>query len=170
MGIGLPDSQAKRPHKNQRGQAAILMGMMILTFLFLFQFVINTGLLVNAKINLQNAADFAAYAGAATQARQLNQIGYLNYEMRRQYKKFLFRYYILGNIAQQSAPPNRRQGESITVGGDRIWKPRFNQPDEYGVPAVCIIFNAQDNYCQVARTATIDIPPLNPVDPISNAT
>ena len=46
--------------------------------------------------------DMAAYAGAAVQARQLNQISYLNYEMRRAYKKFLFRYYVLGNVAQDS--------------------------------------------------------------------
>ena len=42
---------------------------MTLTFVLFLAFVVNTGMLVNAKINLQNAADLAAYAGAATQAR-----------------------------------------------------------------------------------------------------
>src|SRR3954451_21563157 len=86
------------------GQASILMGMMMLTFVLFFAFVVNTGMLVNAKINLQNAADLAAYAGAATQARQLTHISYLNYEMRRQWKKFLFRLYVLGNSGQDGFP------------------------------------------------------------------
>ncbi len=38
---------------------------MLLTFFLFIAFVLNTGMLVNAKINLQNAADLAAYAGAA---------------------------------------------------------------------------------------------------------
>lgn len=59
-------------------------------------------MIVSAKINLQNAADLAAYAGASTQARQMTHISYLNYELRRQYKKFLFRYYIMGNYSKQS--------------------------------------------------------------------
>src|SRR5271170_1985653 len=86
------------------GQASIMIGMIVLTFMLFFAFVVNTGMLVNAKINLQNAADLAAYAGAATQARQLTTISYLNYEMRRQYKKFLFRYYVMGNMAEKTQP------------------------------------------------------------------
>src|SRR3954451_23557039 len=86
------------------GQASILMGMMMLTFVLFFAFVVNTGMLVNAKINLQNAADLAAYAGAAVQARQLNTAAYLNYEMRRNYKKFLFRYYVVGSFMYTTFP------------------------------------------------------------------
>ena len=87
-----------------RGQISVMVGVMITTFILFFAFVINTGMLVNAKINLQNAADLAAYAGASVQARQLTQISYLNYEMRRQWKKFLFRIYVLGNMAQDGFP------------------------------------------------------------------
>src|SRR4051812_49183793 len=83
-----------------------MIGVMMMTFILFFAFVVNTGMLVNAKINLQNAADLAAYAGAATQARQLTQISYLNYEMRRQYKKVLLRYYVMGNMAQRNFPRN----------------------------------------------------------------
>src|SRR3954447_2975848 len=77
--------------KSEKGQISVMIGVMMMTFILFFAFVVNTGMLVNAKINLQNAADLAAYAGAAVQARQLTQISYLNYEMRRQWKKFLFR-------------------------------------------------------------------------------
>src|ERR1700741_2233855 len=79
-----------------------MIGMIIMTFVLFFAFVINTGMLVNARINIQNAADLAAYAGAAVQARQLTHISYLNYEMRRQWKKFLFRVYVIGNMAHPS--------------------------------------------------------------------
>src|SRR4051794_39523084 len=97
------DNLAK-PLPSQKGQVSIIIGVMMMTFILFFAFVINTGMLVNAKINLQNAADLAAYAGAAVQARQLTQISYINYEMRRQWKKFLFRIYVLGNMAQDGFP------------------------------------------------------------------
>ena len=90
--------------RREKGQASIMMGMMMLTFVLFFAFVVNTGMLVNAKINLQNAADLAAYAGAAVQARQMTTISYLNYEMRRQYKKFLLRYYVVGNLSLKCFP------------------------------------------------------------------
>ncbi len=137
-----------------------MIGVMALTFVLFFAFVINTGMLVNAKINLQNAADLAAYAGAATQARQLNTISYLNYEMRRQYKKFLFRYYVLGNMAQQTNP--------LTPGGPtqaRQWGPDLNT--QFGVPVVCIIFSARDNYCQVRDLKKIEVAPPAFGDPIN---
>ena len=77
---------------------------MIVSFLMFFSFALNTGLLINAKISVQTAADAAAYAGAATQARQLNAISYLNYDMRRQFKKFLFRYVYVGSFAGPRFP------------------------------------------------------------------
>ncbi|MEO7165378.1 MAG: Tad domain-containing protein, partial [Bdellovibrionia bacterium] len=89
---------------DNRGQISVMIGVMMATFIFFFAFVINTGMLVNAKINLQNAADLAAYTGASVQARQLTNISYLNYEMRRQWKKFLYRLYVLGNHGYQSFP------------------------------------------------------------------
>lgn len=135
---------------------------MTLTFITFFTFVVNTGLLVNAKINLQNAADLAAYAGAATQARQLNDISYLNYEMRRQFKKFLFRYYVIGNMAQKSNPG------SAGPGGLRLWSPDNNPSHSHNAPVVCIIFSATDNYCQIYSLNAIPINTgYNPLDQLS---
>src|SRR5947209_836738 len=131
--------------RNQRGQVSVMMGIMTLTFLFFFCFVVNIGMLVNAKINLQNAADMAAYAGAAAQARQLNTISYLNYEMRRQYKKFLYRYYVVGNQAQKLFPRTPYGGDGHTP---YIWMPDpASGKAPYLVPVVCVIFNRNDNYC-----------------------
>jgi len=140
-----------------------MIAIMMSTFILLFAFVINTGMLVNAKINLQNAADLAAYAGAAVQARQLTQIGYLNYEMRRQYKKFLYRIYVIGNMAEKSFPTSNPDGASA--------KPAVYSPDgngSYGAPTTCVIFNSNDNYCQLTAIPPIQIPPPNVLDAITS--
>ncbi len=140
-----------------------MIGMMMLTFILFFAFVVNTGMLVNAKINLQNAADMAAYAGAATQARLLNQISFLNYEMRRQYKKFLFRYYVMGSMAQDPFPRSSSGGQGKTP---PVWSP--DGKAIYGVPAVCMIFNSSDNFCHLPSLPKISIPPSNPLDAINS--
>ena len=90
--------------QSESGQSVILISMVILSFLLFFSFAINTGVLITAKISVQSAADAAAYAGAATQARQLNAISFLNYDMRRQYKKFTYRNNFLGNIGAANFP------------------------------------------------------------------
>lgn len=144
--------------KSQRGQASIMIALMTLTFVFFFSFVVTTGILVSAKINLQNAADLAAYAGASVQARQLNQISFLNYEMRRQYKKFLFRYYILGTKAY--APEKAPRGE-------RYWSLSGNPNRAFHVPSVCVTFNSKSNHCQVDELKPIRKFPINPLDSIS---
>ncbi len=152
-------STNSKPAANQQGQASIMIAIMMTTFLLFFAFVVNTGMLVNAKINLQSAADLAAYAGAAVQARQLTSISYLNYEMRRQYKKFLFRYYVVGGMNQKSA----------TSSSDELrqWSPDNDPKHDYRVPAVCIIFNDKDNFCQIATLEAIKIPPQTLLDRIN---
>ena len=90
--------------RDESGQSIILVSIVILSFLMFFSFAINTGLLINAKISVQSAADAAAYAGAAVQARQLNAISFLNYDMRRQYKKFIFRNSFVGSMGSYKFP------------------------------------------------------------------
>lgn len=146
--------------QNEAGQASIFLGIMSITFIGLFIFVVNTGLLVSAKINLQNAADLAAYAGAAVQARTLNEIAFLNYEMRRQYKKFLFRYYVLGNMNQKS------HSEDIANGAPkRTWRPSSGALS-YGVPTICMAFGSDNNICQVDRLQPLTKIQANPIDAI----
>ena len=147
----------------EKGQVAVLIGIMTLTIIFFLQFVISTGLLVNAKINLQNAADMAAYSGAATQARLLNDISFLNYEMRRQYKKFLMRYYVIGGRFQKTY--------TTSTGALRRWSPDEHPPSgtviDFRQPAVCVTFNTNDNYCQITVAERIENIPVSPLDPIS---
>jgi hypothetical protein len=137
----------------EKGQVSIFIGSMLLTFLLLLAFVLNTGMLVNAKINLQNAADLAAYAGAAVQARQLNDIGYLNYEMRRTFKKFLYRYYVIGNATIPTFP---RGNGTPTSGPARFAVNQFNGGQiNLGVPSTCVTFLPNDNFCSLANLPSI---------------
>ncbi|MBC7385790.1 MAG: hypothetical protein H7301_06475 [Cryobacterium sp.] len=156
---------------NEKGQVSIFIGSMLLTFFLLLAFVLNTGMLVNAKINLQNAADLAAYAGAGVQARQLNDIGYLNYEMRRTYKKFLFRYYVIGNSPLPSFPKGRGAPTS-GVAQFRVTDILSQSEKNLGVPSTCITFLPNENYCQIANLPAIPRPSsssINNLDAIMGA-
>src|SRR4051812_20937637 len=147
-----------RGKRSESGQASVMIGMIVATFMLFFAFVINTGMLVNAKINLQNAADLAAYAGASVQARQLNNIAYLNYEMRRQYKKFIFRYYVVGTLMYEKSFPK------VATRTPRLWMNGVggSSPTDWGVPVVCVNFFASDgNYCDVGELKAIRMPARN---------
>lgn len=158
---------------SEKGQITLLVGLLVVLFLLLFALVVNVGMLVHAKINLQNAADLAAYAGASTQARQLNHISYLNYEMRRQFKKFLFRYYYIGNMAQASSPAGTGAPcapAGVGGGSVRCWSPCGGlECVDYGLPSTCVIFNGQDNYCKVSVQAKIEVPNFPNPDPMMSA-
>ncbi len=150
------------PLKNERGQAAIFMALFAATMIMLFAFTTNIGMLVHAKINLQNAADAAAYAGAATQARQLTAAAYLNWEMRRALKEFLFYYTVRSQYSSAPCFPLDHTGRRIGLcppepGGNRhnynFIDPRPGEPNELGgpfLPSTCIIFDQNNNYCQKA--------------------
>ncbi|MBI2609214.1 MAG: Tad domain-containing protein [Deltaproteobacteria bacterium] len=75
------------------GQVAVLV-IILFSFLFLLSaMVINIGMVIHHKINLQNAADMAAYSGAAEQARILTTIGWKNYELRKNVKELVYLYW-----------------------------------------------------------------------------
>jgi len=139
------------PLKNQHGQLGVFVGMSILVIISLLAFVINVGLFVKAKINLQNAVDAAAYAGAATQARRLTNIGYLNWEMRNTMKEWMFKYYILGNIGNSKVRNNsigdpldfRPKPFSATAAANENAFAKFN------IPRNCINFGSSHNICNV---------------------
>ncbi|RZA09768.1 MAG: hypothetical protein EOP11_00575 [Proteobacteria bacterium] len=146
--------------KDERGQAAIFMALFITTMIMLFAFTTNIGMLVHAKINLQNAADAAAYAGAAVQARQLTNAAYLNWEMRRAVKEFLYYYTIRSQYAAMPCFPTDASGRGSITGCQyenpesrhqfRFEDPRENNNEAGGpyLPSVCIIFDPNNNYCQ----------------------
>ncbi len=145
--------------RDERGQTSLFMALFIFTMIIMFAFTTNVGMLVHAKINLQNAADAASYSGAAVQARQLTAVGYLNWEMRRALKEFMFYYTIRGNYEAMPCFPFDFTGRRIPMcvqhpGDDRhdfaFVDPRENTNETGGpfLPSVCKIFEATNNYCQ----------------------
>lgn len=129
-------------------------------------FIVNVGLFVKAKINLQNAVDAAAWSGAAVQARQLTNIAYLNWEMRNTYKEWMFKYYVLGNIATKKLHPSRvrQMGDTVNFRLDLFWTDPAQQQkwgdsgkpppyDPYNLPSICIHFSDTSNIC-----STFDLP------------
>lgn len=128
--------------KNQHGQITIFFAVSIVIIITLLSFVVNVGLFVKAKINLQNATDAAAWSGAATQARQLTDIAYMNWEMRNVYKEWMFKYYVLGNLSAKGVRTPGDPGNSHNVSNspnvmDFTIGPN-SSPDKFNFPSICI--------------------------------
>jgi hypothetical protein len=128
------------------------MGITLIIVMSMLAFIINIGLFVKAKINLQNATDAAAFSGAATQARQLTNIAYANWELRNTYKEWMFKYYVLGQLGL--VPYNLKDDK---ISGKQ--KVNFLLPtppisgvtdyDKYNIPSICIHNNSKTNICPI---------------------
>ncbi|MBY0517898.1 MAG: hypothetical protein K2P81_13395 [Bacteriovoracaceae bacterium] len=146
---------------NERGQISIFFASSLIVLISIIAFVINIGLFVKAKINLQNATDAGAYAGAAVQARMLNRIGYMNWEMRNVYKEWMFKYWVLGNL-------NIGNVETNPGGGNMSFRmekdPNISGvegEDPYNLPSVCLHYaGVPTNVCR--RYALPGIPRFEP--------
>jgi hypothetical protein len=133
--------------KNCRGQLTVFFAVTLVMLLTIMAFIVNVGMYVKAKINLQNAVDAAAFSGAAVQARQLSDIAYLNWEMRNVFKEWMFKYYVLGNL---SLP----QVNTVSVSPDPM---NFNMAafnanspsDPYNIPSICLDFGTDSNICKI---------------------
>ncbi len=146
---------------SQAGQLSIFLGIVMLIVVSMIAFIVNVGLFVKAKINLQNAVDSAAYAGAATQARQLTNIAHLNWEIRNTYKEWMFKYYVLGQMGLpniRSNPPTQlgAPGMNFTLkqfsppGVGSIILTDANNFDRFNVPSICIHFGQfNHNICEI---------------------
>lgn len=115
-------------------------------------FIINVGLFVKAKINLQNATDAAAFSGAATQARQLTNIAYANWELRNTYKEWMFKYYVLGQLGLvpynlKDANISGKQAVNFLLTTPQI--SGITDFDKYNIPSICIHNNSKTNICPI---------------------
>lgn len=131
---------------DQKGQVSIFLAVITTIVITLVAFVINVGLFVKAKINLQNAVDAGAWSGAAAQARRLSGIAYLNWEMRNTYKEWMFKYYVLGQYA------NTKTGDGSGPNMDfrlKKFDPADSAFDQYNIPSICIHFGSSHNICNV---------------------
>jgi hypothetical protein len=146
--------------KNQQGQMTIFLAVTLIIIITCLAFVVNVGLFVKAKINLQNAVDAAAFAGASVQARQLSHAAHLNWEMRNTYKEWMFKYYVLGQKANTKTNIGSTKWNNLKENMDftasPFWplghpKRRPNEPiDKYNVPSICIHFGTEHNLCEIA--------------------
>lgn len=155
---------AKR--SDQRGQISIFFASSLIVLISIIAFIINIGLFVKAKINLQNAVDASAYAGAAVQARMLNRIGYLNWEMRNNYKEWMFKYYVLGNlnINEVANPSLATDNIHYTMEPDpNVTDPSFQSKDAYNFPSVCLHYSGiATNVCK--KYAIAGVPRFEPTN------
>jgi hypothetical protein len=142
------------PLNPERGQISIFFSASLVVMISIIAFVINIGLFVKAKINLQNATDAAAYAGASVQSRQLSKMAYLNWDMRNIYKEWLYKYYVIGNlnIADVENPEGAGAMRFKLQTDVNVLEPNpalRGTPDPFNIPAVCIhIAGSQTNICK----------------------
>lgn len=90
--------------KNQKGQVAIFVALIFQVLFVFFAVLINVGLLVHHKINLQHSTDLAAYYGAMKQAENMNAIAHVNFQIRQAWKLLTWRYRVLGTFGFRSPP------------------------------------------------------------------
>lgn len=154
----------KKNHLNNNGQLSIFLGIFILIIVSLMAFIINVGLFVKAKVNLQNAVDAAAWSGAATQSRQLSNIAYLNWELRNNYKEWMFKYYVIGQLSlSKTAVTNLdnvgnylQYPDTMSFRMNPFWEignPKHNESvfDMYNIPSTCIHFGTGNNICEIYK-------------------
>ncbi|MFL5784297.1 MAG: TadE/TadG family type IV pilus assembly protein [Bacteriovoracaceae bacterium] len=148
-------SRSLAPVSNEDGQISIFFSASLVVLITIIAFVINVGLFVKAKINLQNATDSSAFAGAAVQARQLSTIAYLNWEMRNVYKEWMFKYYVVGNLNVDDVQNPAAANNAISFRLQPTTNVLENNPlrkvmnDPYNFPSVCIhLAGSQTNLCK----------------------
>jgi hypothetical protein len=104
-----------------KGQVAIFVALIFQVLFVFFTMVVNVGLLVHHKINLQNSVDLAAYYGAMKQAQVLNALAHVNYQIRQSWKLATFRYRQIGMAGDDSVHPfdtaNKTLRASASVDG-----------------------------------------------------
>ncbi|MEK7790086.1 MAG: pilus assembly protein TadG-related protein, partial [Deltaproteobacteria bacterium] len=121
----------KKRLKNKTGQVAIFVLMMFSLIFMFFGMAINIGMLVHHKINLQNAADMGALAAAAEQARILNMIGWKNYELRKNFKDFIYRYWVGFNDRHEAFPDPRDRKRRGNLARQGKWTEVMNTIPSY---------------------------------------
>jgi hypothetical protein len=128
---------------NTKGQVAIFVALIFPVLFLFFAMIVNVGLLVHHKINLQNSVDIAAYYGAAKQAEMLNGIGHINYQIRQSWKLLSWRYRQLGTAGDYLTHPYNKR--TLTISPDDFeGLPQGLQgtkQDYYDAPAFCITYS-----------------------------
>ena len=147
--------------RNERGQVAIFVALIFQVVFVFFALLINVGLLVHHKINLQHSTDLAAYYGAMKQAEQMNAIAHINFQMRQAWKLLTWRYRIFGTFGFVE---NRDSPINGVAYPNTIQQFPFQQGSD-GSPSRPFVFNGARG-----RVPTnINAPYVNGTDPMTCA-
>lgn len=143
--------------KNSRGQIAIFVAFVFQVLFVFFAMIVNVGLLVHHKINLQNSVDLAAYYAASKQAEMLNAMAHVNYQIRQSYKLMMFRYREIGTAGDLTNHPWQSQTGNFRPGSE------VEQALTYK-PSYCAAYSPFDfmataeTYCRNAGGLDIPLP------------
>lgn len=127
-----------------KGQVALFVALIFQVLFLFFAMIVNVGLVVHHKINLQSSVDMAAYYGAMKQAELLNSIGHINYQMRQSWKLLAWRYRVLGTAGDKQYHPYDhehgafRSGMDIEYSNDPLSDPNRGN---FLRPPFCITYN-----------------------------
>lgn len=129
------------PIRNRNGQVALFVALIFQVLFLFFAMVINVGLLVHHKINLQNSVDLAAYYGAGKQAENLNALSHMNYQIRQSWKLLSWRYRMLGSAGAFEQHPYNKEtktlNESLALESVASTEPGAGYQE---APAFCITY------------------------------
>lgn len=127
---------------NRKGQVALFIALAFQILFLFFAMVINVGLLVHHKINLQNSVDLAAYYGAMKQAENMNAIAHINYQIRQSWKLLAWRYRMLGTAGEFQAHPFKKVSKQLDMSktGDVLDATNANYRNWQIAPAFCITY------------------------------
>lgn len=128
--------------RNRKGQVALFVALIFQILFLFFAMVINVGLLVHHKINLQNSVDLAAYYGAMKQAENMNALGHINYQIRQSWKLLAWRYRTIGTAGDFSEHPLDKRNKSLALYPGRADTDDINAQaqDFYDAPAFCATY------------------------------
>lgn len=124
-----------------KGQVALFVALIFQVLFLFFAMIVNVGLVVHHKINLQNSVDMAAYYGAMKQAELLNSIGHINYQMRQSWKLLAWRYRVLGTAGDTNYHPYQHQNKAINTSMDQEFSVSDPTRGNFSAPPFCITYN-----------------------------
>lgn len=90
--------------RNEKGQVGIFVALIFQVIFVFFAMLVNVGLVVHHKINLQQSTDLAAYYGAMKQAEIMNVMAHVNFQIRQAWKLMSWRYRVLGTFGLEHNP------------------------------------------------------------------
>lgn len=124
--------------EDQSGQMTIFIALIFQVLFVFFAMVVNVGLLVHDKINLQNSVDLGAFYAAQRQAESLNEIAHINYQLRQDYKLLTWRYRVLSTLGR-GAGTNSYAPEFLSGPvKDVLWGKPYGTTGKFEPPVACV--------------------------------